>query len=355
MADLQRLEEVEELPSGLLDDLKDGGMTYEQFEENYDWSDDRVRDEYERMQEIGIPIEKEQINQHGKLNYKIDIDAESNNQAFWETDDGWYAFGLISDTHLGCKREYLDELEDFYDKVEDHPADIDKVFHAGDIGDGAGENHRGHRNAMKPEAIGWGNQIDYIVENFPEREGIDTYFITGNHDDKMFKDTAIRLGEQVDDRRDDLHWLGENWARINMPDAEGEDEISMELIHPSGGVPYTLGYRAQTQLRDRGGEKPDIAVFGHMHKILTGEYDGTKIVYPGAWQGPSPYLDRKGTPNPRAGGFIMNYKAEDGHIDRWQTELVEYDVDDAASRSIDFSDLEGEERELKTEVEDVLE
>ncbi|MDY6788837.1 MAG: metallophosphoesterase [Candidatus Nanohaloarchaea archaeon] len=319
----------DEIPDGLVDDLK-SGMTYDDFSEEYDWSRDKARSVVEELRATGRDISEKTVDQYGTKMYQIEDEVDDTWR--WVNEDGHYNFAVISDTHLGSTGEQLDSLNDFYDRLEDE--DIDVVFHAGDISDGTVKNngrgvYRGHSNHLQPEAIGWDRLKNYVVENYPERDGIDTLFIEGNHDHQLFKNTGIRFGEQLDAERDDLHFLGDSYANIDL------GEVDMDLVHPSGGAPYTLGYRAQTWLRDKPDEqKADITVFGHLHQFLNAETEGSQVLYAGAWQGPTPFLERKGI-KPKAGGWIVDMEVEDGDIRSWQTNRVMYPIEGESDLSSD--------------------
>lgn len=308
----------DDLPNGIINDLRDG-MTYDDFEDEYDMSQDKAREAVEELRSHGVDISEQTVDQYGKKLYIIEED-NVDDQYTWEREDGEYKFAVISDTHLGSDAEHLEELNDFYDRVVEE--DINVVFHAGDISDGD-DVYRGHSQHKVPEAIGWGRLEDYVVENYPERDGVVTAFIEGNHDRKLYKDTGVRFGEQIAERREDLELIGDCFADVTLDE---EHDVNMQLVHPSGGVPYTPGYRAMTWLRDRDDEdKADITVFGHLHKFINAHVEGSEALYGGAWQGETPYLQRKGI-KPEVGGWIIEMELEDGDIRSWQTDRVQYDI-----------------------------
>lgn len=303
-------------------------MTYKDFEEQYDMGRDKARGKVQDLQAEGVPIAEETLDQYGTKMYRVTDEVQD--EFRWINEDGNYNFAIISDTHLGSDGEQLDSLNKMYDRIEDE--DIDIVFHAGDISDGTVKNngrgvYRGHSNHLKPEAIGWDRLTNYVAENYPERGGVDTLFISGNHDHQLFKNTGIRFGKQLEDKRDDLHWLGDSYANIDL------GEVDMDLVHPSGGTPYTLGYRAQTWLRDKPDEeKADITVFGHLHQFLNAETEGSQVLYAGAWQAATPFLNRKGI-KPKAGGWIIDMEVEDEEIRSWKTDRVMYPIESESDLS----------------------
>jgi len=177
--------------------------------------------------------------------------------------DGYYRFALISDTHLGSEAEHLKELHEFYDRCVDRG--VSRVFHSGDISDGW-KVHTGHLNEIKDEAAGWGNLKDYVVSNYPERTGITTHFIEGNHDNRFYNRNNIRFGRLIGMEREDLHYCGNSQATFILDEA---NDIDLELIHPSGGK--------------------------------------------GAWKGTTTYGKRKGH-QAKIGGWIIDMEVRDGEI-----------------------------------------
>jgi len=222
--------------------------------------------------------------------------------------DGYYRFALISDTHLGSEAEHLQELHEFYDRCVDRG--VSRVFHSGDISDGW-KVHTGHLNEIKDEAAGWGNLREYVVSNYPERTGITTHFIEGNHDNKFYNRNNIRFGRLLGMEREDLHYCGNSQATFILDEA---NDIDLELIHPSGGKPYTTGYRLQTLYRERNlTERPSIASVGHLHGSMYAETEGVKGLYAGAWKGTTTYGKRKGH-QAKIGGWIIDMEVRDGEI-----------------------------------------
>lgn len=225
-------------------------------------------------------------------------------------------FALISDTHLGSSAEHLDELHDFYDRCVNQG--ITDVFHCGDISDGW-KVHPGHLNEIKPDAAGWQRLKNYVVENYPQRENITTHFIEGNHDNKFYNRNNIHFGRLIAERREDLNYLGNSQATIYL---SREHDITLELIHPSGGKPYTTGYRLQTLYRERNMEdRPTIGGVGHLHGSMYAETEGVKGLYAGAWKGTTTYGKRKGH-QAKIGGWILDLTISDGEITefapKWQ-------------------------------------
>ena len=304
--------DLDDFEKSLVDNLKTG-FTYEDVCEDLDVSQGTVRKYLDVLREKGVEISERRLKQ-GRKYFSIDEDVENTYSVNSGND---YRIGVVSDTHLGSEGEQLEYLNDFYNRLVKN--DVDFVLHAGDVSDGC-EIYRGHENHKIPEAIGWRRLEDYLVSNYPEVDEFKTLMISGNHDTRLFKKTGIRFVERVAERRKDLEYLGQEFASLDL-----NDEFSIDLVHPGGGSPYTLGYRAQTWLRNKkDSEKADMTVFGHLHQLLAGETEGSFILYAGSWQGQTPYLDRKGIKTD-AGGWIVELNLED-KLSRIKTELFQYEL-----------------------------
>jgi hypothetical protein len=305
-------------PSGLLRALESSGLTYTDFDDQYGYSRDQAERLLDDLREKGWPIEFDVVDDHGTRLWYISVERDKQYAA--GRGDGIYRFALISDTHLGSQAEHLEELHDFYDRLVERG--ITTVYHAGDISDGY-EVYRHHVNELKSEAIGWQRLRQYVADRYPQRDGITTHFITGNHDYRFYKRNGIHLGELLDGDREDLHWLGEMQATIVFDPGAG---IDLELIHPSGGTPYTVGYRAQTLYRERPPEdRPTLAGIGHLHDKMQANAEGVEAFYTGCWQGPTPYIKRKGLPT-KIGGWIVELEIADGTVRRLRTEWIGYEA-----------------------------
>jgi len=317
----------DKIPDKIINELQGNGLTYTDFEAEYDIGSDEANNLLETLEQRGYAIDCNRLKDQTKLWY---IEDRREKRYSLGGGNGTYRFGLISDTHLGSSEEHLNELEQFYDRLEDRG--IHHVFHAGDISDGW-KVYQHHHQQLKDAAVGWERLKKYVVENYPQRDSIQTHYITGNHDYKLWKRSGMYFGEQIDNRRDDLNWLAPMEATIVF-----HPEVDLELIHPSGGTPYTLGYRAQTLYRERDPEnRPSMGAIGHLHGRMQANAEGVEAFYTGCWQGPTPYVKRKGLPT-EIGGWIVELEIEDGEIRKLGTDWINYPVNETSKR-INTTDL----------------
>lgn len=203
--------------------------------------------------------------------------------------------GLISDTHLCSDAERLDLVEKAYDRFAEDG--IKTVIHAGDICDGW-EVYRGHVQHVK--VAGGQNQAKYVIDNYPSRKGIKTYFISGNHDNKSFEkmgtdqSSLIVSGFEHNNRivqgRKDLVYLGQYSRTLMFP-----NEITTQVLHPHGGSAYAVSYPQQKRSREmRSDTRPHLQLSGHFHTFNWIVQDFTHFVALPAFQDETEFFIRLG-------------------------------------------------------------
>jgi predicted phosphodiesterase len=211
--------------------------------------------------------------------------------------NGSYTFGAIGDTHLCSTHEQLRELKTYYEVVRSRG--IADVYHAGDILDGqnvyAGQWAELH-------TLGADNQVAYVVAKYPKVDGVTTHFITGNHDYSHYRDAGVNVGVAIAEKRKDLHYLGMFqadvfWNKIRL----------IRLIHPDGGMPYALTYRAQVILSRGMKDKPRVLLLGHLHTMYHFMARNVLCYGVGSFSGQSSFLLRKGIET-TAGGWIITLR-----------------------------------------------
>jgi predicted phosphodiesterase len=172
-----------------------------------------------------------------------------------------FTFMVISDSHLGSKNEQLTFLHYLYDEAK--LRGITNIYHCGDLSEGFKKSRDDHMYSL--HSIGFDDQADYIIRNYPEREGITTFFITGNHDHFHIQNGGANIGKRVAASRRDMQYLGINTAVIQLT-----PNCKMELFHPQDGSSYALSYSGQKYLDSlSGGDKPNIIFVGHHHKYIS--------------------------------------------------------------------------------------
>jgi len=206
--------------------------------------------------------------------------------------NGWRKIGVIGDTHLASKYARLDVLEAAYDRFKEE--DITNVYHAGNIVDG-----ECRFNQYELLAHGVADQAMYCLDNYPQRSGITTHFITGAcHEGWWMAREGIDFGRYLQfeantQGRDDLHYLG--YMEVDVKLIGPNKEFSyMRVLHPGGGSAYALSYRPQKIIESlSGGEKPAVMLVGHFHKQANFTIRNVWTVLVGCMQDQSPFMRKK--------------------------------------------------------------
>lgn len=234
----------------------------------------------------------------------------------------WVRLGVVADTHLCCKEERLAELHQQYDLFKSEG--ITTVLHAGNPIDG----YIGRINGESVLASTIDGQAKYFVDNYPQREGIKTYYITGDDHESWFA-PGFNIGAYIQlvanlEGREDLIYIGHVEADIEMK--IGAQPTIIKVMHPGGGSAYSRSYIPQKIVESfEGGEKPSILVLGHYHvHNYCSERNVHVIAMPGFQD--QTIFARKKRLRMEVGGAIMEFKVnpEDGSVTRFRHEFNRY-------------------------------
>ena len=224
-------------------------------------------------------------------------------------------FAIIGDTQIGSKYTQLTYLHNFYDLCEKEG--ITEVYHTGDLTDGL-KMRTGHEYELYE--VSADDMRDDVVLNYPKREGITTYFITGNHDASIYKQVGYDIGQAIAGLRPDMKYLGRDCAVINLT-----PKCTLELRHPCDGTAYALSYKMQKMIEAMESDsKPNILAVGHYHKAEYLFYRNVHALQTGCFQGQTPFTRGKGI-SVHIGGWIVTIRVdENGHIQGFAPEFIPY-------------------------------
>lgn len=231
------------------------------------------------------------------------------------TGDKIIRFALMGDTQFNSKYTQITHLHKFYDICQQEG--IEDVYHTGDMDEG--ERMRpGHGYECYNQ--GADDHIDEIAKVYPQRKGITTHFITGNHDASIFKHVGFDIGPVIASRRPDMKYLGRDQAIIQLT-----PNCTMELRHPWDGTAYALSYKIQKMIESMsGGEKPNILAVGHYHKASYDFYRNVHAFQTGCFQGQTPFTRGKGISIQIGGWIVECFVDEEGTINRIRQEFVPF-------------------------------
>lgn len=287
------------------------GITLHAAMEKYQVCIETIESMIDKFRKSGLNIMRA-----GKQIYlsKIPIQSENILRRDW-SGERVIRFAIISDSHIGSKYQQIGLLNSFYDIC--NREEISDVFCAGDISEGI-KMRPGHEQECFLH--GADDIEDYIIQNFPRREGITTQFITGNHDHSIIKLSGHDIGKKIEQERDDMIYLGMSNAKVYLT-----PNCIMELNHPLDGAAYALSYSIQ-KLADSlsGGEKPNILINGHHHKALYLFYRNIHMLEAGCFQAQTPFMKGKRI-SAHVGGYIVTVHVdESGTVTRFIPEFIPF-------------------------------
>ena len=244
------------------------------------------------------------------------------NHKMWQGDT--IRIGFTSDNHLGSHFERLDVLNALYDIFESE--EIPLVLNGGNWIDGEA---RFNKNEIHTH--GFGRQIQYAVDNFPFRKGIETWFVSGDdHEGWYNQREGINSGDYFQmirerDGKHDLKHLGYVEADVNLNGDEFEYPMWLRLMHAGGGSSYAHSYSVQKIIESfQGGEKPHILMVGHYHKMSYNYVRGVYAVQMGTTMDQSIFMRKKKLEAHVGGGIIEIRRAPDGIVNRVRPEFITF-------------------------------
>jgi predicted phosphodiesterase len=223
--------------------------------------------------------------------------------------DGWKAFGFVTDTHLGSKHYRPDVLANLYDWFAEEK--VEHVFHGGNWIEG-----EARFNFHDVLIHGRGAQLDFMVKEYPQREGMVTHYVAGDDHEGWYQQReGSRIGQDLQDKaraagRNDLHYLAYVECDVELVASKGS--AVMRVMHGGGGSSYAVSYRPQKIVESwTGGEKPQVLLLGHYHKISYNVTRNVHVVQGGCTEDQSIFM-RKKSIEAHVGGCLIRLKQDKG-------------------------------------------
>ena len=222
---------------------------------------------------------------------------------------------LISDTHLCSKYDRLDILNYIYEKA--YKNNVKHILHSGDFTDGR-SNRPEHVYELKE--LSYDGQVDYCVENYPKVYGINTYVISGNHDNWWYKSTGSEIVKTIAKQRDDIIYLGSDYADLKL------GKIKIRLFHGKGGNAYAKSYKLQKYLdaipQD---DMPQILQTGHIHQSFYMKQDNTHCFQTSCLEDLTPYAKSQGFSGDKSCWWLDIESDKKGRIFNIEMELESFE------------------------------
>lgn len=216
-------------------------------------------------------------------------------------------FGLMGDTQINSKYAQITHLHKLYEFYAEQG--ITTVYHTGDLDDGE-QMHKGHQYELYNQGVD--DHKDEIVRIYPKHKGMETLFITGNHDASMVRLAGVDIGRMVAAERPDMKYLGQDSAVVQLT-----DNCNLELCHPNDGTAYAMSYKVQKRIEAMsGGEKPNVLGIGHYHKAeYIPEYRNVHAFQTGCMQAQTPFMRGKPIAAMMGGWLVELHLNVDGAIE----------------------------------------
>lgn len=245
----------------------------------------------------------------------------------YESDEnGWFHFGVVADTHIGSKYARLDILHDLYDIYARDG--ITKVYHAGNWVEGVA---RFNKFDLLPGAHGMEEQVEMFIRDYPQRSGMNTFFIDGDdHEGWWSQREGVEVGRFAEMKahkagRADLRYLSYMEAFITLRHKRTGAANKMLVQHPGGGSSYAESYTVQKIIESfQGGEKPAILICGHYHKMSYNLVRNVHALQPGCTKDQDIWGRKKRLHYTLGGVSIRMKMDEKGAIVRFQPEFHQY-------------------------------
>jgi hypothetical protein len=215
-------------------------------------------------------------------------------------------FGIVSDPHFGSKSCQITAMNEFSEIMKQKG--VHHIFCPGDLVCGydvyPGQIHDIYATSAT-------EQEETTLLNMPT--GFDWYVLGGNHDYSFIKrGGGYNIVSVIASKRSDVHYLGFDLATVPIL-----NNVDLMMVHPSGGVPYSISYRLQKNIEQitigelqnvvRGvKDKPSIrfVLLGHLHIQMQAMFGSIWGAQCGCFEGQTNYLKRKGL-IPSIGGWIV--------------------------------------------------
>jgi hypothetical protein len=222
--------------------------------------------------------------------------------------DNEVRFGVIGDTQCGSLYALRDGTAAFYERCGAEGIKI--ILHAGDVLDGW-RVYRGQEFELRPDAKSWPEQRAIFEAEIPKIPGLDTIFITGNHDSSFKNLVGMNVGDELHRARPDWKCIGQDVGDVDLQDQAGR-KYRVRLLHPGGGTAYAVSYHLQKIIEALpGGQKPNMLIAGHYHKgLFMPGYRNVDGLLAGCLQAQTPFMARQSIAA-MMGGWIVTVNLGD--------------------------------------------
>jgi hypothetical protein len=218
-----------------------------------------------------------------------------------------YTIGACGDLHAASKYTRWDVREDLFKWYERE--NCQAVVDTGNWCDGEARFNR-----YDLECVGMESQVQLLADRHP-RTHLPIYAVSGDdHEGWWEQSSGINIGAYAERiMRAGWHdWtdLGFMEAYIRLVNGNTGVEAVLSVVHPGGGSAYALSYAIQKIVESlEGGEKPNVAVYGHYHKLWAGIVRNVFVAQTGTSQDQTPFM-RKKRLEAQVGGTLLRLEQD---------------------------------------------
>ena len=226
---------------------------------------------------------------------------------------------VVSDTHFGNIHQQLHLLNEIYRECYNRGITI--VLHCGDMSDGFYPNRP--ESPRQQFLHGFDEQVGYTVHMYPKVKDIKTKYILGSHDETHYKNGGATVNKWVTECRDDMEYLGQDFASINI------NGIKIFMDHPGGGSAQSISYKPQKRIEIlESNYKPKILLIGHYHKSYSFVYRNVHGIEVPALCGKTQFQQKQGLTNVVGAYFLNIYSDKSGNIIYFEPEEILFNEKD---------------------------
>ena len=221
--------------------------------------------------------------------------------------------GLVSDTHFGNLKQQLHLLNKVYQDA--YYRNVDVMLHLGDMTDGNYPNRP--ENPRQQFLHGFDEQAGYVVDMYPKVHGITTKYILGSHDETHYKNGQATVNNWVSRCRDDMIYLGQDSATLNI------NGVEFFLDHPGGGSSNSVSYKPQKRIETlESYYKPKVLAIGHYHKSYSFVYRNVRCIEVPCLCDKTQFQKKQGLSNVVGAYFLTIYSDKKGNIQYFEPEEI---------------------------------
>ena len=187
-----------------------------------------------------------------------------------------FSIAVVSDTHIKTEEKYnFDDIWTMYKTFRN--LGVSHVFHLGDVLDQEIFDYKDNTNESR--MLIFNNillEVDNLIKNYPFYKNINTYYIKGNHDNRLLNRYGIDLVEEIMDKRLDFVPLGSSRGGKALVKV---NDMSIALDHPFYMTKNRLYEYDKDVVNFYEVENIDIILRGHLHIQKSYFYNGMLIFY----------------------------------------------------------------------------